>query len=208
MNTPIAIFVRVSKNSQDYNRQISELSEIANRNSYDIVSIISEKISGSKKNEDREGIQELLTLANKGKIKKVLTSEVSRIGRNVSDTLKILDTLTELNISVYARNLGIETLTPDGKRSIPAGILFTLMAELARGEKELLVERIKSGMKYASEVRGRVAGRKKGSGMTDAQFKKKYSKLITDLQKGLSIRKVAKANDVSTFTVQRAKALI
>lgn len=208
MNIPVAIFVRVSKTSQDYNRQINELTELANRSNYSVVSVISEKISGTKKNEDREGIQQLLTLANNGKIKKVLTSEVSRVGRNVSDTLKILDELTELKISVYAKNLGIETLTPDGKRSIPAGILFTLMAELARGEKELLVERIKSGMKYAKEVKGKVAGRKIGTGMTDAQFKKKYSYLITDLQKGLSVRKVALANKISTFTVQRVKALI
>ncbi len=208
MNIPIAIFVRVSKSSQDYSRQIEELSSIAKRSNYNVVSVISEKISGTKKNEDREGIQELLKLANTGKIKKVLTSEVSRVGRNVSDTLKILDELTALKISVYAKNLGIETLTPDGKRSIPAGILFTLMAELARGEKELLVERIKSGMKYAKEVKGIEVGRKKGSGMSDAEFKKKYAKLISDLQKGLSIRKVAKAHDCSPATVQKAKLYI
>lgn len=208
MKLPVAIFTRVSKLSQDYNRQITELQEIADRNNYHVVAVISEKISGSKKNEDREGIQELLTLAKKGEIKKVLTSEVSRVGRNVADTLKILDTLTDLKISVYAKNLGIETLTPDGKRSIPAGILFTLMAELARGEKELLVERIKSGMKHAREIKNKIPGRRKGSGMSDDEFKKKYSRVIADLKKGLSIRKVAKANEVSLFTVQRVKAVL
>jgi DNA invertase Pin-like site-specific DNA recombinase len=205
---PIAIYVRVSTSNQDFNRQISELSLIAKRSNYKVIAIISEKITGSKRNEDRAGVIELLRLAHKGKIKKVLTSEVSRVGRNVSDTLKILDELTELKISVFAKNLGIETLTPEGKRSIPAGIMFTLMAELARAEKEMLVERIKSGMKYSREVKGVIPGRRVGSTITPEQLKKKYSGVIADLKKGLSLRKVAKANSISLFTVQKVKNIL
>jgi DNA invertase Pin-like site-specific DNA recombinase len=204
---PIAIFVRVSKNSQDYNRQIKELTQLAKKFNYHVVAIICEKISGSKKNDQREGIKDLLTLAHQGKIKKVLTSEVSRIGRNVSETLKILDELTELKISVYAKNLSLETLTPEGKRSIPAGIIFTLMAELARGEKEQMIERIKSGLEYAKS-KGVKLGRKTGTTMSEEQMRKKYSRVIQDLKKGLSIRKAARANNISVFTVQRVKALI
>jgi DNA invertase Pin-like site-specific DNA recombinase len=205
---PVAIFGRVSKNIQDYNRQIADMQDTAVQSGYEVVSIITEKISGSKKNDEREGVMELLSLAEKKKIKKVLTTEVSRLGRNVSETLKILDRLTELGVSVYVKNLGIETLTSEGKRSVPAGLVFTLMAELARAEKEILVERIKSGQKYSREVKGIKPGRPTGTSITKEDLKKKYSKVILDLRAGISIRKTAKIHGLSPATVLKLKLFI
>ena len=48
----------------------------------EIVAEITEKISGVKDNQERDGgVQELLRLAQKGIIQKVLVQEVSRLGR-------------------------------------------------------------------------------------------------------------------------------
>lgn len=74
------IFVRVSKREQNYQRQIEDLREVAHSQRVEIITEISEKISGAKDNIERSGLQELLTLAKSGEIDKVLVQEVSAWG--------------------------------------------------------------------------------------------------------------------------------
>ena len=50
----VIIYARVSTNSQDYDRQISDLREYAKRMDYNVVKEFSEKISGAKKVAERE----------------------------------------------------------------------------------------------------------------------------------------------------------
>jgi predicted site-specific integrase-resolvase len=76
------IFTRVSKNVQNYQRQIDDLTAYAVKQGWVVTGVISEKISGSKSNEDRGAIAQLLESARLGKFKKVLVSEVSRLGRS------------------------------------------------------------------------------------------------------------------------------
>jgi beta-xylosidase len=58
MNKKVAIYTRVSKESGDFQRQVDELSLFANQQGYDVVEVISEKISGGKK---MMNVQELLS---------------------------------------------------------------------------------------------------------------------------------------------------
>lgn len=202
--TPIAIFVRVSKQSQDYERQIADLRAYATKQGYTVVSTIAEKISGAKRNQDRRGMTELLTLAASGRIKKVLVSEVSRLGRRTSDVLRVIEELTEQGISVYAQNYNLETLTPDGKRNPVASLLFTLLAEFSRLERETLVERIHSGLEQAKR-RGVTLGRPVGSKKDNATLLEKYSPMVRILRQELSLRQTAKLADVSVNTVRKVK---
>ena len=50
------IFVRVSKKEQDHQRQVEDLRAVAQSQAVQVVAEISEKISGAKRNQDREGI--------------------------------------------------------------------------------------------------------------------------------------------------------
>lgn len=59
------IFVRVSKKEQDYHRQLEDLRAVAQSQLVEVVAEISEKISGSRTNQERNGIQELLRLVVK-----------------------------------------------------------------------------------------------------------------------------------------------
>jgi DNA invertase Pin-like site-specific DNA recombinase len=56
MKTQAAIFGRVSSEEQDFKRQINDLQKIATRLNYEVVTIITEKISGAKSNDERKGI--------------------------------------------------------------------------------------------------------------------------------------------------------
>ena len=131
------IFVRVSKREQDYQRQIEDLRAVAQTQSLQIVAEIAEKVSGVKYNQERDGLQELLAMARKRDINKVLVQEVSRLGRSTVEVLNVLEELTKLQISVYVQNFGIETLK-NGKRNPIAQFMFTLLAEFARMERETL----------------------------------------------------------------------
>ena len=61
---PVSIFGRVSLDSMDFQRQINDLQKVAEKFDYEVVSIITEKISGAKNNDDRIGIQQLLNKVN------------------------------------------------------------------------------------------------------------------------------------------------
>lgn len=139
------IFVRVSKKEQDYQRQLEDLRSLAKSQAVQVVAEISEKISGARTNQERDGIQELIRLSRTGAIQKVLVCEVSRLGRSTVEVLHVVDELTQLGVSIYVQNFGIETLR-NGKRNPVAQFLFTLLAEFARLERETLRERILSGM--------------------------------------------------------------
>lgn len=205
--TKAAIFVRVSKQSQDYERQIHDLTAYAERQGYKVVTTIAEKVSGAKSNDERHGIAELLSLAASGRIQKVLVTEVSRLGRRTSEVLKVLEELSDRGVSVYAQNYNLETLTPDGKRNPIASLLFTLLAEFSRLERETLVERINSGLAEARR-KGKTLGRPPGTTKDKAQFLKENAPVVRLLKQYFSYRQVAKIAGVSVNTVRKVKSML
>ena len=200
------ILVRVSKKEQDYQRQVEDLRAVAQSQAVQVVAEISEKISGAKRNQDREGIQQLLELSRRGAIQKVLVSEVSRLGRSTVEVLQIVEELTQLGVSIYVQNFGIETLK-NGKRNPVAQFMFTLLAEFARLERETLRERILSGMDEARRQGIRI-GRPAGVTEEKAVFLKKYAAVARQLRAGLSVRRTAKLCDVAINTVRKVKAFL
>ncbi len=203
---PVALFARVSSNTQDCNRQLAELSSVADKNNWAVVSIITTTVSGSrKKRSERSDIDELLNLAKERKIKKVLISEVSRLGRRPSETYNLLEELTELDVSIYVHNYGMETLLANGKRNPAASLIFVIFNEQARTEVELLSERIRSGQAEAKR-QGKHIGRKTGSFKTAKQIKLEYPKVIKYLEAGTyTIREIAQLAGVASGTVMKVK---
>jgi DNA invertase Pin-like site-specific DNA recombinase len=201
----VAIFTRVSSKAQDYQRQIHDLTTHADKQGYQVVEIISEKISASKKrNDERQGVARLLELARSKQITKVLATEVSRVGRKPSEVLKLIEELTELKISLYIANYGLETLLPSGKSNPAASLIIMLLADVARMETETQSERIISGQQEAKR-KGKKLGRKEGSTKSNEKILLEYSKVVRDLQAGISVRKVSRIHDISTSTTQRIK---
>jgi len=198
-----AIFVRVSKREQDYERQLQDLRTVAETMGLEVVAEIAEKIGGSKSNQEREGLLELMELAQMGKIHKVLVQEVSRLGRSTIEVLKVVEALTKLHVSIYVQNFGIETLKKSNPNPV-AQFLFTLLAEFARLERETLRERILSGLEEARR-NGKKIGRPQGSYKQDVNYLKDYPMVVRNLKAGQSLRKTAKLCDVSVNTVRRVK---
>ncbi len=207
MSGKAIIFVRVSSQEQDYDRQVSDLLRVAEAKGWSVVEVISEKVSGYKRGVKREGLERLLDLVEKGKVQKVLVSEVSRIGRVPSQTVRILEDFTAKGVSIYVHNVALETLAENGKLNPAASMMFTLFAEFARAESVQLSERVKSGMEQARR-KGTHLGRAAGSVETDKAFLAKYGQVVAKLAKGFSIRDTAWLCFVSKNTVLKVRKLV
>lgn len=56
----VVIFARVSTNVQDYERQVNELTALANRNGWSVEAVFAEKVSGAKKNVERKELSKMV----------------------------------------------------------------------------------------------------------------------------------------------------
>jgi DNA invertase Pin-like site-specific DNA recombinase len=204
---PICLFVRVSSLKQEFGRQVSELNKYAEKNGYLIVKTIATKISGNSNSDERVDLQNLLESASKGEFKKVIVTEVNRLGRKAKDIRSTIDKLHALGISIVFKNLsGIESLV-DGKESFVTNIIIAIYSELAQEERRILIERINSGLAEAKR-KGKTLGRKIGSSETQIEFLKKYSSLIKDIKNGISLNKCMKIHNVSKNTIIKVKRII
>lgn len=203
----IVILTRVSKESQSYERQITDLRNYAKNKGYNIVGEFNEKISGATKNENRKALQDLIQLIDCQKISKVLVWELSRLGRNTLEVLKSLDIFHQKGISLYVLNYNIETLNEDGTINPMAQMMVTMLAEFARTERASIQQRLASGYRKHISNGGHV-GRLQGVVMENQQLLDKHKDIVKYLKKGRSIRETAALTSRSTRTVQKIKTAL
>lgn len=204
---PVAILVRVSTAKQETDRQVHDLQDVAKKNCWQVVEVIEESVSGNAVDSDRIGIERAVELARTGVIRKLLVHEVSRVARRNSTAHRFLEDLEVFGVSLYWHAQRIETLLPTGRRNPAASIMFSLLAEMARNERETLVERIKSGLSEARR-KGHRLGRPPGSVMDRVELLTKHRDILRGLRAGYSVRNTAKITGKGVSTVQRVKAAI
>ncbi len=200
------IFARVSSvtDRQSTERQVVDLSNYAEKNDFQVVKVFEEKISGAKRNEEREILLECIDYCIDNNIDTLLTSELSRVGRSTLQVLKTLDALHSNGINVYIQNLGLNTLTKDKEINPMTSIITTVMSELYSIERGNIQYRLNSGRaNYISK--GGKLGRNVGSTKTIEEKREEYKETLALLRKGYAIRNVAKITGDSVSTVQRLK---
>ena len=202
----VCIYARVSTQSQDYQRQLSELREYATRMNYEIVKEFSEKISGAKAIAERQALTELLNYAAANRIDKVLVYECSRISRKAIDFLQVIEQLTQMKVSVYILQNGLETLMADGSVNPIAQLVLGIIGQFNSMERSLIRSRISSGYNHFRSNGGKV-GRKEGYKKSDEQMKEQYSKELSLLKKGLSLRNIQAITGTSINTIRKLKRL-
>lgn len=202
----ICIFVRVSTKNQDYDRQVNELTVIAQRNAWSVEAVFCEKISGAKKNSERTELMKMVNYVKANHIDKVLVTELSRLGRDTLQVLEVIELLNKEEISLYIQNYGIETLTEDGKVNPMSQFLITILAEVARMERKTIRERVESGYNNYRANGGKV-GRREGYRKSDKQLRDEYAEEIRLLKKGYSLRNVQKITSTSINTLRKVKKL-
>ena len=88
----------------------------------------------------------------------ILVIELSRWGRSTIDLLNTLRELESWRVSVIAMNgMAFDLSSPHGR------MLATFLSGIAEFERDLISERVKSGL-AAAKARGKKLGRRTGSG--------------------------------------------
>ena len=133
----------------------------------------------------------MLALTQARKIDAVLVTELSRWGRSTQDLVKTLDSLHGWRVSVLAQTgLSFDLNTPNGRP------MRTIMAGLSEFERDLIRERVKSGL-AAARANGKKLGRQHGQRPSD----RKAAKVLKLHDEGLSYRLIARNVGLSKNTV-------
>ena len=205
--TKAVIYSRVSSegNRQDTERQSNELVEYANKMGYELVGVYEEKVSGFKKNEDRPIFSKMLEEIEKGEIEKLLTWELSRIGRSVIQSLQNIQLLSDKKVSIYIKNFNLETLNDDKTPNSLSMFMVQILFSVANMEAQLTKSRMVSGYRNHIKNGGKV-GRKSGSIETEEETIQKHSDIVKLLKKKLTIRQISGLTNKSTNTILKVKS--
>lgn len=206
----VVILARVSTDKQEYQRQVNELTDYCQHAGWSVEAVFSNKVSGAKKMEERSEIMELVEFVKSNNIDKVVCLEISRLGRNTLEALKVIQYLNEHNVSLFVKNYGIETLT-DGKVNPVASLICTILLEIASMERLTIKERMSSGRdQYIAKCRreGVKMGRPATYRKSEDAYRQQYSREIGLLRKGISFRNIAAITGTSVNTLRKLKTLI
>lgn len=149
----VVILARVSTDKQEYQRQITELTEHCRKMDWKVVRIFANKVSSAKSNEVRTEIQELIEFVKTNQIQRVVCLEISRMGRNTLEALKVIQLLNEHKVSLYVKNYNLETLDSEGKVNPVASLICTILLEIAQMERLTIKERVASGTLGGEQMR-------------------------------------------------------
>lgn len=206
----VVILARVSTDKQEYQRQVNELTDYCRRVGWNVEAVFSNKVSGARRMEERSEIMDLIAYVKTNEIDKVVCLEISRLGRNTLEALKVIQCLNENGVSLYVKNYNLETLT-DGKVNPVASLICTILLEIASMERLTIKERMASGRdQYIAKCRkeGVKMGRPETYRKSMDTYKQQYSREIALLKKGISLRNVSTITGTSVNTLRKLKTLI
>lgn len=207
----VVILARVSTDKQEYQRQITELTEHCRKMDWEVVRIFANKVSGAKSNEDRTEIQELIEFVKTNQIQRVVCLEISRMGRNTLEALKVIQLLNEHKVSLYVKNYNLETLDSEGRVNPVASLICTILLEIAQMERLTIKERMASGRKqYIEKCRreGIKMGRPSTYRKSDDEYRKQYQREISLIRKGLSLANISAITGTSINTIRKIKSVL
>ena len=176
-----------------------------------MANVFANKVSGAKAVEERTEIVDMIEYVRTNAIRRVVVLEISRLGRNTLEALKVIQTLNENGVSLYIKNYNLETLNPDGKPNPVTSLITTILLEIASMDRLTIQERMASGRdKYIAKCRetGVKMGRPSSYRKSDEEYKEQYSKEISLLRKGISLRNIYAITGTSVGTLRKLQAFI
>ena len=201
------IYARVSSTTdrQSTTRQINDLTSYAKSSKLDVLKVYEEKISGVKKNAERQILQDCLDFCITNKTDVLLVSELSRLGRNTFELLATVQLMIENKINIFFQKEQISLLDENGKPSLITPILIAALGTAAQLERENIQYRLNSGRAQYINNGGKL-GRKPGSVKSREKKEKEYAEVIRLLNKRYyTLKEIAKLSGVSLSSVQRIK---
>lgn len=190
--TRVALYLRVSTTDQHAANQERDLRAMADRAGWEVVAIYKDEgISGSKGRDKRPALDALLKAATRREFDMVASWAVDRLARSVMHLATIINDLRSVGIDLFLMKQGVDTSTASGR------MVANVFASIAEWEREMIIDRVKSGM-----ARAKSQGKRLGKpAVPDA----KVEAIKAELGRGTGILKTARLCGVGTYTVQRIK---
>ncbi len=147
-----AIYARVStSNGQNPEMQLSELRSYCRRRDWEIVGeYVDAGISGAQ--EHRPALDRLLSDCQRRAVDAVVVYRYDRFARSLRQLVNALEEFRALGIDFVSLHEGVDTSTPNGR------LVFGIFASIAEFERELIRDRVRSGL-AAAKARGKRLGR-------------------------------------------------
>ena len=185
---------------------MDELSDFCSKMGWNVRRIFTAKVSGAKKIEERSELTEMLDYIRGNSIDKVCVLEISRLGKNTLEALKVIRLLNDNGVCLYIKNYNLETLGADGKPNPIASMICTILLEVAQMESLTIMERMASGRdRYIAKCRaeGIKMGRPGTYRKSDERMRTQYTKELGLLKKGISLRNISAITGTSVGTIRK-----
>jgi DNA invertase Pin-like site-specific DNA recombinase len=147
-----AIYARVSTNNgQNPEMQLEEVRQYCTRREMTIVrEYVDKGISGAK--EHRPALDQLIADCRRRTVDCVVVYRYDRFARSLRQLVNALEEFRVLGIDFVSLHEGVDTSTPNGR------LVFGIFASIAEFERELITDRVRSGIALAKS-RGKRLGR-------------------------------------------------
>jgi DNA invertase Pin-like site-specific DNA recombinase len=182
-----AIYARVStlNGGQDPTMQTRELKEYCQRRGWEVFDCyVDNGFSGKK--DSRPQLNRMMQDTHQRRFDVVVVWRFDRFARSVSHLLRALETFNSLGVQFVSLSEQVDTSTPTGK------MVFTVLGAVAELERNLIVERVRAGLRHA-RAKGKQLGRPRKS--IDA------AQVLSLRAGGASWRTIARTMRVSVGTV-------
>jgi DNA invertase Pin-like site-specific DNA recombinase len=129
--------------SFDQNPEVQEqpLRELIEQHGWDLHRVYSDRASGTQ--ESRPGLDALMRDARRGDFDMVVVWRFDRFARSVKQLVVALEEFRSLGIDFVSHQEALDTSSPIGKA------MFTVIAAMAELERNIIRERVVSGLEYA-----------------------------------------------------------
>ena len=179
----VIAYVRVSTDKQDVEKQKHLLLEYAQSHQLLITEFIHAEVSSQKSTQERR-IDELLAKLEKGDV--LMVAELSRLGRNMLQTLNIINELSEEGVKIaFVRQPELSTTGQHAK------LLLAIYSYFAETEREYISLRTKQGL-AAAKAKGVKLGRPQGSRNKERVLDPYRDQILNYLKMGLNLAAVMK----------------
>lgn len=136
------VYARVSTPQQSAAMQLDECRQLCRQRKWAApVEWVDHAVSGTK--ESRRQLDEMMAAIRRGKCDVLVVYRFDRFARSTKHLVMTLDELRERGVQFVSVHEQIDTSTSTGK------LAFTIFAAVAEFERELIRERVKSGLRRA-----------------------------------------------------------
>lgn len=145
-------YIRVSTVKQDLDNQRIEIEDYCAKNGLSVDEWVEIEISSRRTRKERL-IDGMIDSVRSGDT--IIVSELSRLGRSISEVVDIVNTLVKKKVKLIAIK---QNIVLNGKNDMAGKMLVTLFAMMAEIERDLISERTKMGL-----AKARANGKKLGN---------------------------------------------